>query len=74
MDPKKNISKKTLSYDFLANLRPLYNSNVAKVSIVKWSQIYKKSIRKCSFRNIYFLDPFPIKILIMTFKTYQHRK
>ena len=31
--------KKTLSDSPNANLRPLHNSNVAKVSIVKWSQI-----------------------------------
>ena len=35
---KKNISKKSLSDGILANLRPLYNSNKPKVSIVKWSQ------------------------------------
>ena len=35
---KKNI-KKIHSYGPSANLRPLHNSNVAKVSIVKWSQI-----------------------------------
>ena len=36
---KHNILKKALSDGPSANLRPLYNSNVAKVSIVKWSQI-----------------------------------
>ena len=36
---KLNILKKALSDGLSANLRPLYNSNVAKVSIVKWSQI-----------------------------------
>ena len=34
----KNISKNALSDGFLVNPRPLYNSNMAKVSIVKWSQ------------------------------------
>ena len=34
----KKISKKALSGGILANPRPLYNSNVAKVSIVKWSK------------------------------------
>ena len=33
-----NISKISLFDDFLANPRPLYNSNMAKVSVVKWSQ------------------------------------
>ena len=33
---EKNISKKALSDGILANPRPLYNRNVAKVSIVKW--------------------------------------
>ena len=35
---EKNISKKALYDGILANLRPLYNSNMPKVSIVKWSQ------------------------------------
>ena len=34
----KNISKIALFDGFLDNPRPLYNSNMAKVSIVKWSQ------------------------------------
>ena len=32
------MPKKTLSDGILAIMRPLYNSNMAKVSIVKWSQ------------------------------------
>ena len=36
--PKKlDVSKKTFSDAFLANMRPLDNSNVAKVYVVKWS-------------------------------------
>ena len=35
---KKYISKKTISDGILANMRPLNNSNMPKVSIVKWSQ------------------------------------
>ena len=35
---KKNISKKALSIGILANLRPLFNSNMAQVPIVKWSE------------------------------------
>ena len=34
----KNISKNALFDGFLDNPRPLYDSNMAKVSIVKWSQ------------------------------------
>ena len=64
---KKNILKKALSDGLSANLRPLYNSNVAKVNIVKWSQIlistvrssifdipkiFKKSRFQCIFKNI----------------------
>ena len=37
--PKNNILKKALSDGPSENLRPLYNSNVAKVLMVKWSQI-----------------------------------
>ena len=36
--PKIKKYKKTSSYGIFVNLRPLYNSNMAKVSIVKWSQ------------------------------------
>ena len=35
---KTNTSKKALSDSVFVNLRPLYNSNVAKVSFVLWSQ------------------------------------
>ena len=35
---KKNISKNALFDRILVNPRPLCNSNMAKVSIVKWSQ------------------------------------
>ena len=35
----KNILIKALSDGPSANLRPLHNSNVAKVTFVKWSQI-----------------------------------
>ena len=34
----KNIVKETLSTAIFANPRPLYNSNIAKVYILKWSQ------------------------------------
>ena len=43
--PQKNILRKVLSNGPSANLRPLYNSNVAKVSIVKWSQILISIVR-----------------------------
>ena len=37
--PKTKISKKNALFDgFFVNPRPLHNSNMAKVSIVKWSQ------------------------------------
>ena len=35
---KTKYAQKTLSDGIFANLRPLYNSNMAKVYIVKWSQ------------------------------------
>ena len=34
---KTKYAQKTLSDGIFANLRPLYNSNMAKVYIVKWS-------------------------------------
>ena len=46
---KHNILKKALSDGPSANLRPLYNSNVAKVSIVKWSQILISTVRSSIF-------------------------
>ena len=48
-DKKHNILKKALSDGPSANLRPLYNSNVAKVSIVKWSQILISTVRSSIF-------------------------
>ena len=35
---KINISQSTLPDGFFVDLRPLYNSHVAKVSVVIWSQ------------------------------------
>ena len=34
----KKYLKNALSDGFFVNLRPLHNSNMAKLSIVKWSQ------------------------------------
>ena len=47
--PPKNILRKVLSNGPSENLRPLYNSNVAKVSIVKWSQILISTVRSSIF-------------------------
>ena len=55
-------------------LRPLYNRYFCHITIIKWSQISKKSIGKCIFRNIYILGPFSIKFPIVTLKIYHHRK
>ena len=38
MDLKTKYFQKTLSTGILSNPRPLFNSNMEKVSIVKWSQ------------------------------------
>ena len=35
---KQNIPEKNNSDGPSANLRPLFNSNVTKVSVIKWSQ------------------------------------
>ena len=44
--PKNRISsKKALSGDPSANLRPLFNSNMTKLSVIKWSQNYTRTIR-----------------------------
>ena len=55
-------------------LRPLYNRYFCHITIIKWSQIPKKSIRKCYFRGIFILGPFSIKFPIVTLKIYHHRK
>ena len=52
-------SLKTLSDGVSANLRPLYNSNMAKVSTVMWSQNWifvatflENPCFQCNFKNI----------------------
>ena len=55
-------------------LRPLYNIYFCHITIIKWSQIPKKSIRKCFFRGIFILGPFSIKFPIVTLKIYHHQK
>ena len=42
---KQNILEKTISDGPSANLRPLFNSNVTKVSVLKWSQNWPSTIR-----------------------------
>ena len=62
--PKKNIHKKTLVDGPSANLRPLYNSNVAKVSIVMWSQILISTARSTvSGITIYFKNALKAQII-----------
>ena len=58
---RKKISNKALFNGFFANLTPLYNSNVAKVSIVKCSQnwIFVD-------RNHFFGLPYNFKITLKT--------
>ena len=48
-----------------AILRPLYNRYLCHITIVKWSQIYTRTIRKCLFEDILFLGAFPIVIPIV---------
>ena len=54
--------KKKLSDGILAVLRPLYNSNMAKVSIVKWSH------------NLIFVDGNPFFDYPMILKLHKNRK
>ena len=54
--------------------RPLCNRYFCHITIVKWSWINQKSIKKLIFWDIIILNPFSIKSLIVTFKTYHHRK
>ena len=55
-------------------LRPLYNRYFCHITIVKWSRINQKSIRKFIFWDILILGPFSIKFAIVTLKIYHHRK
>ena len=45
----KNVLKKALSDDPSLDLKPLYNSNVTKVSVVKLSQIKISTVRSPIF-------------------------
>ena len=45
MHPKQNILKTALSDYPSANVRPLFNSNMTKVSVLKWSQNCTRTIR-----------------------------
>ena len=55
-------------------LRPLYNRYFCHITIVKWSRIIQKSIKKCIFWDILILCPFSIRFPTVTLKIYQHRK
>ena len=67
--PKKGSS--VLKNQFL---RPLYNRYFCHITIVKWSRIIQKSIKKCVFYDIFILGPFPIKFPTVTPKIYHHVK
>ena len=67
-------AKKGISVHKNHVLRPLYNIYFCHITIVKWSRINKKTIRKCIFGDIFILGLFPIKFPIVTLKTYHHRK
>ena len=44
------------------------------ITIMKWSRINKKSIKKCIFWDIFILGLISIKFPIVLLKTYHHRK
>jgi hypothetical protein len=56
------------------NLRLLNNIYFYHITIIKWSQICTRTIRKFFFGNILFLAPCTIEIPILTQKFYTHRK
>ena len=45
MRPQIEYPQKALSYVPSVNLRPLFNSNMTKVSVIKWSQNCTRTIR-----------------------------
>ena len=69
-------TKKEISIHKNSNPIPLYNIYICHITIVSWSRINQKSIRKCIYYFILFLilGPFSIKFLIVTLKIYHHRK
>ena len=60
--PQKSISETTI-YRYFCH-----------ITILKWSQICKKSIRKSFFRDILFVGRFSIEIPIVPFKKWPHDK
>ena len=55
-------------------LRTLYNRYFCHITIIKWSRINKKSMKRVHFWDIFVLGPFSIKFPIVTLKIYHHRK
>ena len=68
------LAKKGSSVHKNPFLRPLNNRYFCHITIVKWSRINQKSIRKCIFGDIFILGLFSIKFLIVKLKIYHHRK
>ena len=62
--PKHNILEKNISDGPSANLRPLFNSNVTKVSVIMWTQNWTRTLRNFLSKDILFLGAFPIVIPI----------
>ena len=52
---EQKILKKALSHGPSASVRPLLNSNVTKVNIIKWFQSCTRTIRSCSVRITKYL-------------------
>ena len=55
-------------------LRPLYNRYFCHITIVKWSRIIQKSIKKCVFWDIFILGPFSIKFPIIAVRALRQGK
>ena len=66
MRPKQNFLEKALSDGLSVNLRPLFNSNMTQVYVIKWSQNCTRTIRSGVFgipkylKNAYKADYFNI--------------
>ena len=67
--PKKGISVHKNPF-----LRSLYKRYFCQITIVKWSRIIQKSVKKCNFWDIFILGPFSIKFPTVTLDIYQHWK
>ena len=85
---KRNIHEKTISDGPSANLRPLFNSNVTKVSVIKWSHNWTRTLRSgvfgiakdvkitcfsCIFQIFGYATPLLMVLVVLAVQFWDHR-